>query len=49
VLDAATQKALTFGTKGSGGPGGNTNADMNGGNNGIAAGCWALDTNLACN
>lgn len=48
TLDAATQKAITVGAKGTGGPGGNTNADANQGADGMALGCWDFIANVTC-
>jgi hypothetical protein len=48
TLDAATQKAITFGAKGVGGPGGNMDADMNHGEDGMAATCWDFAGNKSC-
>ena len=45
---AATKKATTPGTKGSGGLGGNMDADMNHGADGTAAACWDFGGNAAC-
>jgi hypothetical protein len=49
VLDAVTKAAITPGPQGSGGQGGNMNADMNQGADGIAATCWDFVTNATCN
>jgi hypothetical protein len=48
TLDMATQKSLTPGAKGSGGPGGNMSADANPGADGMAFGCWDFTKNAAC-
>ena len=48
LLDAATKTAITPGTKGAGGLGGNMDADMNHGADGTAAGCWDFGTKVAC-
>ncbi len=48
VLDASTTAAITFGTKGSGGKGGNMDQDMNHGADGVAAPCWDFMKNAAC-
>lgn len=48
VLDPATKAAVTFGAKGTGGKGGNMDADMNHGADGMAAACWDFAANAAC-
>jgi hypothetical protein len=48
TLDAATQKAITLGAKGTGGPGGNMDADMNHGAPGMASACWDFSKNAGC-
>jgi hypothetical protein len=48
TLDAATQKAITLGAKGTGGPGGNMDADMNHGAPGMASLCWDFSKNASC-
>ncbi len=48
MLDQATQKAITPGTLGKGGQGGNANESMNQGSDGIAGPCWDFVTNVAC-
>jgi hypothetical protein len=48
VLDAATKAATTFGAKGTGGKGGNMDADMNHGTDGMAAPCWDFAADAAC-
>jgi hypothetical protein len=48
TLDAATQKAITPGAKGTGGPGGNLDANMNHGAPGMASACWDFTANAAC-
>lgn len=48
TIDAATQKSIVFGAKGAGGPGGNMDADMNHGEDGLAAACWDFAGNKSC-
>ena len=48
ILDTATQKAITPGAKGTGGPGGNTSADANQGADGITVACWDFSKGKAC-
>ena len=48
ALDAATQKAVTPGPKGTGGLGGNMDASMNHGADGMAAACWDFGAKVAC-
>jgi hypothetical protein len=48
VLDAATKSAITPGAKGIGGKGGNMDASMNHGTDGMAAPCWDFGSNAAC-
>ena len=49
MLDAATKAASTPGTKGAGGKGGQMDASMNHGADGIAAACWDFMSKAACN
>ena len=48
ILDTATQKAITPGAKGTGGPGGNTSADANQGADGMTVACWDFSKGNAC-
>jgi hypothetical protein len=48
MLDAATKSAITPGPKGTGGKGGNMDASMNHGADGMAAACWDFAANAAC-
>ncbi len=48
TLDPATQKAITLGAKGTGGPGGNMDTDLNHGAPGMASVCWDFSSNMAC-
>jgi hypothetical protein len=48
TLDTLTQKAITLGAQGTGGPGGNMDADMNHGAPGMATSCWDFGKNASC-
>jgi hypothetical protein len=48
TLDDATQKSITPGAQGTGGPGGNLDADMNHGAPGMAVQCWDFGTGKEC-
>ena len=48
LLDTATQKAITPGAKGTGGPGGNMSADVNQGADGMTVACWDFSKGKAC-
>jgi hypothetical protein len=47
-LDMATQKAIAPGAQGTGGLGGNLNADMNNGADGMSKTCWDFGTMAGC-
>ena len=48
LLDMATQKAIMLGAQGTGGPGGNMDADMNHGDPGMASSCWDFTMKASC-
>ncbi len=48
MLDTATKSAITPGTKGAGGKGGNMDENMNHGADGMTAACWDFGSNAAC-
>ena len=48
TLDVVTQKAITVGVQGTGGPGGNADADMNHGAPGMGKACWDFSKNASC-
>jgi hypothetical protein len=48
ILDAATKTAITPGTNGKGGLGGNMDASTNHGADGKSASCWDFSSNVAC-
>jgi hypothetical protein len=48
TLDEATKGALSVGSPGDGGLGGNVNVNANVGQPGLAASCWDFGANAAC-